>query len=107
MAAPEVTGRKIEAGNPIAVVGKKKNREIKRVRRPLPPRQPGDDYTIPEFCRKRRITESFYHKIQSLGLGPKVRRTGGRVTITTQADEAWQPPGPDELAAAAKTVGMK
>jgi hypothetical protein len=103
MARPEITGRKTEQN---AAVIKKKGKKSERQRRPLPPRQPGDDYTVQEFCRKRRFTESFFHKLRSLGLGPKVRQTGARVTISEQADGEWQPPTKDEITAASAAAGI-
>jgi len=75
-------------------------KKSERQRRPLPPRREGDDYTIAEWCAKRRITESMFFKLQSLGLGPKVTRIGTRVTISEQADREWQPPSKDEITAA-------
>jgi hypothetical protein len=104
-AAPaEVTGRKIEDGNPTTTVVKKKKRKKTRVRHPLPPRRDGDFYTIQEFCRKRRITESFFHKLQSLRLGPKVTRIGTRVTISEVSDSEWQPPSQSEIRTAASAA---
>jgi hypothetical protein len=72
MARPEITGRK------------------KRKRRPLPPRRPGDSFTIVEFCASNRISESFYHKLKSLGLGPREAHAGRRVIITPDANAEWQ-----------------
>jgi hypothetical protein len=61
-----------------------------RARRPLPPRRAGDDYSIAEWCAKRRISESMFHKLRSLGLGPRVTHVGRRTTITEAADADWQ-----------------
>jgi hypothetical protein len=83
MARPEVTGRKVES----TTVNKKKG---KRQRRPLPPRREGDSYTIAEFCAKHRISESFYFKLRSLGLGPREGHAGRRVIISPSAEQEWQ-----------------
>jgi hypothetical protein len=86
-------------------MAKHKTRRSKpRKRIPLPPRREGDDYTIIEWAAKRRITESMFFKLQSLGLGPKVTRIGSRVTISEQADREWRPPSTDEIAAATKAT---
>jgi hypothetical protein len=98
MARPEITGRRIEAKQP---AGRKKKARRKRVRKPLPPRREGDDYTIAEWCAKRRISESFFHKLKSLGLGPRVTHTGRRVTISEAADAEWQVEREREAASAA------
>lgn len=49
-----------------------------------------DAYAIPEFCIRHRISESFYHKLQSLGLGPKTMRLLGRTLITREAAAQWR-----------------
>ena len=62
----------------------------KRTRKPLPPRREGDDFTISEWCAKRRLSESMFYKLKSLGIGPRETHTGRRVTITAAADLEWQ-----------------
>jgi hypothetical protein len=47
-------------------------------------------FTIAEFCRAHRISESFYYKIRNKGLGPRESRTGGKVTITNEAAAEWR-----------------
>ena len=49
-----------------------------------------DAYSIRTFCRRHGISESFYHKLQSQGLGPKTMRVGTRVLITREAARAWR-----------------
>jgi hypothetical protein len=49
-----------------------------------------DADTIPEFCRRHRISEAFYYKLRSLGLGPDETRLGARVIITKEAGAEWR-----------------
>jgi hypothetical protein len=50
------------------------------------------DLTITEWCLKRGISKSSFHKLQHLKRGPKVRRIPGTnlLHITPQADAEWQ-----------------
>jgi hypothetical protein len=68
----------------------KKKKKKKRSRKPLPPRRDGDDFSIAEWCAKRRISASMFHKIRNLGLGPRVTQVGRRVTISEAADAEWE-----------------
>ena len=90
MARPDITGRKVEE---TTVESKKKGKskgKSTRKRHPLPPRREGDAYTIPEFCAANRISESMYHKLKSLGLGPREMDVGRRRIITPEANAEWQ-----------------
>jgi predicted DNA-binding transcriptional regulator AlpA len=89
MARPEVTGQKVEHTTDVecTVVEKK---ERTRKRKPLPPRRDGDDFTISEWCQKRRVSESMFFKMKTLGIAPRQTRIGRRVTITAADDDAWQ-----------------
>jgi hypothetical protein len=64
MARPEITGRKI------ARAGK----------------------SIAEFCQAYGISRSTWNNWQKAGLGPAVTQPvpGGRVLITTEAEEEWK-----------------
>jgi hypothetical protein len=95
MARPEITGRRAEQST---TVEKKKSK--KRERRPLPPRRQGDAFTIPEFCATNRISESMYHKLKSLGLGPREMDVGRRKIITPEANAEWQAAREREAASA-------
>jgi hypothetical protein len=105
MARPEVTGRKVEQTT--AVEKNKAERsttaEKKNTRKltPLPPRRPGDAYTIAEFCAANRIRESFYYKLKKQGRGPRERHVGRRVIITEDANREWQVACEREAASAA------
>jgi hypothetical protein len=47
-------------------------------------------FTIPEFCRAHRISESFYYKLRPLGLGPQEKRVLDKVLITHEAAARWR-----------------
>jgi hypothetical protein len=99
MARSEVTGCKVEETT--TVESKKKGKgKTTRKRHPLPPRREGDAYTIPEFCATNRISESMYHKLKSLGLGPREMDVGRRRIITPEANAQWQAAREREAASA-------
>ena len=80
MARPEITSRKVEETT--TVESKKKGKgKTTRKRHPLPPRREGDAYTISEFCAANRISASMYHKLKSLGLGPREMDVGRRKNV--------------------------
>jgi hypothetical protein len=69
----------------------------------LNPKQPGgpqqtrappdgayDAFIILEFCRRHRISVSFFHKLRSQGRGPAVMRVGARTLISCEAARAWR-----------------
>ena len=45
--------------------------------------------TIPEFCRRKNISEPHYFKLRQRGLGPREVRLGRSVRITPEAEAAW------------------
>jgi hypothetical protein len=63
---------------------KKKRQRIQTVR------GSSDDYTIPEWCLKRRIGKTTFYKLQALGLAPSSYKLGKARRITHAADLAWQ-----------------
>ena len=88
MARPEITGRKVEETT--TVENKKKGKgKSTRKRHPLPPRREGDAYSISEFRTANRISASMYHKLKSLGLGPREMDVGRRRIITPEANAEW------------------
>lgn len=46
--------------------------------------------TIKEFCKAYRISEAMFFKLRAAGLGPRVMRTGRRVTISMEAATDWR-----------------
>jgi hypothetical protein len=49
-----------------------------------------DAYSIAEFCRRHGISESFYHKLNKQGLGPRTLHLGARTLITKESAEEWR-----------------
>jgi hypothetical protein len=52
-----------------------------------------DDYdadTVREFCRRHRISLSFYYKLRAAGLAPDAMKLGARVLITREAQRRWR-----------------
>jgi hypothetical protein len=66
MARPEVTGRKVIGDQTFAV------------------------FTIAEFCRAHRISQSMYFKLRALGLGPREMMVGTRKLISFEAAADWR-----------------
>ena len=66
MARPEVTDRKAVADVALAA------------------------FTIAEFCRAYRISQSMYFKMRNLGLGPREMAVGSRRLILAEAARAWR-----------------
>jgi hypothetical protein len=67
MARPEVTGRKVVADAALAAA-----------------------FTIAEFCRAHRISQSMYFKMRNLGLGPREIAVGSRRLISLESAERWR-----------------
>jgi hypothetical protein len=80
----------------------KKVRRKRRLARALPRRDNShDDYSIAEWCRRRRISRGLFYKMLRDGSGPKTMRLNKRRTITHEADAAWQAQRERETAAEA------
>jgi hypothetical protein len=60
------------------------------VMQPAPTDDDVDAFSIPDFCRRHRISESFYHKLKNQGLGPATMRVGKRVLISRDAAKRWR-----------------
>ena len=52
-------------------------------------RQPGDDFTVSEWCARRRISRIHFYELRRLGLAPKSMKNGKFRTISEQADREW------------------
>jgi hypothetical protein len=60
------------------------------VKRAVPPRKPDDDYSIEEWCAKRRISKVHFYAMLKAGLAPKTMKLKKRRTISPEADAEWQ-----------------
>jgi hypothetical protein len=90
----------IAAGRVVAERIAQSSNPRRRRGRPQNPRAPPDDlfddddgadaFGIPEFCRRHHISESFYFKLQALGLGPTTMRIGRRVLISAEEAARWR-----------------
>ena len=47
-------------------------------------------FSIRAFCKRHSISESFFHKLRSLGLGPAIMRVGARVLISKESAARWR-----------------
>jgi hypothetical protein len=54
------------------------------------PQQQPADFTIAEWCAKRRISRSGFYNLKKRGLTPKIIRNGARTIITVEADQEWR-----------------
>ncbi|MET4313537.1 hypothetical protein [Bradyrhizobium sp. RT4b] len=78
-----------------------KRRTVKKVKAP---RGPLDDYTVDEWCAKRRITKPHFYELMKIGKAPKSMKLKKRRTISPQADAAWQAEREAETAEAEKVA---
>jgi hypothetical protein len=70
-------------------------------RGPPTPRRDDDDFTIDEWCAKRRISKVHFYKLLKLGLAPRTKKLLKRRTISPEADAEWQAERERATAAAA------
>ena len=59
---------------------------LKRIEQPVG----GADYTIQQWCKKRKISKAAFYKMRKFGRAPHVLENGGLRRITRQADEEWE-----------------
>jgi len=72
---------------------KQASRKPKRQRRRQPLaicRNPNDDFTIEEWCRKRRISRGLFYKMLQAGSAPRTVKIFKRRIIPFEADAEWQ-----------------
>src|SRR5262245_40205834 len=53
---------------------------------PVPPAV----FTIASFCSAHFLSESMFHKMREMGIGPREMRIGSRVFVTFEAAAAWR-----------------
>ena len=46
-------------------------------------------YTIPEFCKRYRISRCHLYNLWHQGKGPSVARAGRKIRISAEAAERW------------------
>jgi hypothetical protein len=49
-----------------------------------------DAASIAKFCERHGISQSFFHKLRSQGLGPAVMRVGSRTLISAESAAEWR-----------------
>jgi hypothetical protein len=73
-----------------------RRRRSRRQQARAPPNDDDDDsdhdgaFSIRDFCQRHSISESFFHKLKSLGLGPAIMKVGARTLISREAAAAWR-----------------
>jgi AraC-like DNA-binding protein len=78
------------------------SRRQRRLARALPRRDNShDDYSVSEWCRRRRISRGLFYKMLKEGTAPATLKLRKRRTITSAADAAWQAQRERETAAEA------
>jgi predicted DNA-binding transcriptional regulator AlpA len=54
------------------------------------PRQPGDVYSIAQFCVANGISLSTFYALKQKGQGPRLMKIGGRFVISPEAMADWR-----------------
>jgi hypothetical protein len=67
--------------------GKARRRTLKKAKAP---RGPDDDYTVDEWCRRRRVSKPHFYELMRLGLAPRTKKLKKRRTISPKADAEWE-----------------
>jgi hypothetical protein len=49
-----------------------------------------DAMSIPQFCRRHAISQSFFFKLRSMGLAPAMMKVGARVLISRESAKRWR-----------------
>ena len=60
-----------------------------------PPEDDDDDhndgaFSIRAFCERHSISQSFFHKLRALGLGPAIMKVGARTLISRESAARWR-----------------
>lgn len=48
------------------------------------------DYTVAEWCEKRRISDWKFKQMQAAGTAPEIWRDGRTIRISARADREWE-----------------
>ncbi|MGX1352491.1 putative DNA-binding transcriptional regulator AlpA [Bradyrhizobium elkanii] len=95
MAAPKKKAKALK--HAVKKAAKARKRAVKKAKAA---RTPDDDFTIPEWCRLRRIGRTTFYKMVKDGTAPKIMKLRKCVRITPKADAEWQAERERETAAA-------
>jgi predicted DNA-binding transcriptional regulator AlpA len=66
------------------------HRKPAKRRRPAPPPEDIDCFSILEFCRRHGFSRPHFYRLRAQGLTPTEFRLGSRVLITREAAAAWR-----------------
>jgi hypothetical protein len=69
---------------------KLRQRRAGRRRRDCAPPSPRRDFTVDEWCDKRRISRFLFYEMLRDGTAPRTMKIRKRRTISPEADEEWQ-----------------
>jgi hypothetical protein len=47
-------------------------------------------FDVPSFCRAHGISQAFFYKLKSQGLGPTELKLGSRIFVTFESAERWR-----------------
>ena len=76
--------------------GEHRRRSRRKQQARAPPDDDDDDdhhdgaFSIRAFCARHSISQSFFHKLRSLGLGPAIMKVGARTLISREAAARWR-----------------
>jgi hypothetical protein len=75
--------------------GEHRRRSRRKQQARAPPDDDDDDhhdgaFSIRSFCERHSISESFFHKLRALGLGPAIMKVGARTLISREAAARWR-----------------
>jgi hypothetical protein len=75
--------------------GEHSRRSRRKQQARAPPEDDDDDhhdgaFSIRAFCERHSISESFFHKLRALGLGPAIMKVGARTLISREAAAEWR-----------------
>ncbi|MCK1447751.1 hypothetical protein IVB34_34435 [Bradyrhizobium sp. 2] len=82
--------KKVKAVRHAVKKAAKVQRRRTAVKKAKAPRGPDDDYSVAEWCQKRRISKPHFYEMMRLGIGPRTKKLKKRRTISPKADVEWE-----------------
>ena len=76
--------------------GEHRRRSSRKQQARAPPADDDDNdhhdgaFSIRAFCERHSISESFFHKLRALGLGPAIMKVGARTLVSREAAARWR-----------------